>query len=311
MKIAMVGAGSWARVHLEILTQEACIEVVGHVHPHPEKLETAIQRWGGRAYANCEELLNHEQVDAVWVTVPPGSHGEIEQSLITRRIPFFVEKPLSADRKTAETISEAIDRAGLIVGVGYHWRAMDTIPLVKEKLAGKSVRMVLAAWHDATPPPGWWHRQETCGGQIVEQATHLFDIARLLVGEARVLASTASRTDRATYPDMDVADISAALLQFDQGAKGVFTATCLLGGPAEIHVQLVCDGLFITLTQQGALFDYGCEKIEINMGNNPFQTENLAFIKAIQQINPSLLFSSYADALKTHHLTHDVFEKSQ
>ena len=311
MKIAMVGAGSWARVHLEILTQEAFIEVVGHVHPHPEKLETAIQRWGGRAYANCEELLNHEQVDAVWVTVPPGSHGEIEQSLIARCIPFFVEKPLSADRKTAETIGEAIERAGLIVGVGYHWRAMDTIPLVKEKLAGKSVRMVLAAWHDATPPPSWWHHQETCGGQMVEQATHLFDIARLLVGEAKVLASTASHIDRAAYPDMDVADISAALLQFDQGAKGIFTATCLLGGPAEIHVQLVCDGLFITLTQESVVFDYGNEKIEVNKGNNPFKTENLAFIKAIQENNPLLLYSNYADALKTHRLTHAVLEKSQ
>lgn len=311
MKIAMVGAGSWTRVHLEVLTQDPSIEVVGHVHPRPEKLETVIQRWGGRAYANCEELLNHEQVDAVWVTVPPGSHGKIEQSLIARRIPFFVEKPLSADRKTAETIGEAIERAGLVVGVGYHWRAMDTIPLVKEKLAEKSVRMVLAAWHDATPPPSWWHRQETCGGQMVEQATHLFDIARLLVGEAKVLASTASRIDRVAYPDMDVAVISAALLLFNQGAKGVFTATCLLGGPAEIHVQLVCDSLFITLTQQGVIFDYGCEKIEVNNSNNPFQTENLAFIKAIQQNDPTLLYSSYVDALKTHRLTHDVLDKSQ
>ena len=311
MKIAMVGAGSWARVHLEILTQEAFIEIVGHVHPRPEKLSTTIQRWGGRAYANCEELLNHEQVDAVWVTVPPGSHGKIEQSLIARHIPFFVEKPLSADRKTAETIGEAIEHAGLVVGVGYHWRAMDTIPLVKEKLAGKSVRMVLAAWHDATPPPSWWHHQETCGGQMVEQATHLFDIARLLVGEAKVLASTASHIDRAAYPDMDVADISAALLQFDQGAKGIFTATCLLGGPAEIHVQLVCDGLFITLTQESVVFDYGNEKIEVNKGNNPFKTENLAFIKAIQENNPLLLYSNYADALKTHRLTHAVLEKSQ
>jgi len=311
MKIAMIGAGYIAGVHLNALAQLPEVEVAAHVSHFAEGLKNSVRRWGGRAYATCEELLKNEKIEAAWVTVPPGSHGEIERSFITRRIPIFIEKPLSADRKTAELLGEEIEKTGLMVGVGYHWRAMDTVPVAQEKLAGKSIRMVLASWHDLTPPPPWWRRQETCGGQMVEQATHLFDISRLLVGEAKVLYSTASRMERASFPGMDVSDVSAAVLQFDQGAKGIFTATCLLDGPAEIHVQLVCEGLFVTLTQTGVTFDYGKQKVERKIGNDPFLEEDVAFLEAILRGDSSLLFSSYEDALKTHELTQDVLERTQ
>jgi myo-inositol 2-dehydrogenase/D-chiro-inositol 1-dehydrogenase len=311
MKTAMIGAGYIAGVHLNALVQLPEIEVTAHVSPSLEKRKDAVRHCGGRAYSTCEEMLKSETIEAAWINVPPGSHGKIERSFITRRIPMFIEKPLSADRKTAEKLGEEIEKSGLVVGVGYHWRAMDTVPAVREKLAGKAIRMVLASWHDLTPQPTWWRHQETCGGQMVEQVTHLFDISRLLVGEAKVLYSTASRVERASFPGMDVSDVSAAVLQFEQGAKGVFTATCLLDGPAEIHVQLVCEGLFVTLTQSGVTFDYGKEKVERKIGNDPFLAEDVAFLEAVRRGDESLLFSSYQDALKTHELTQDVLERTQ
>ena len=311
MKIAMIGAGGMAPRHLNILTSEPGIEVVGHVSPFPEELAAAVRRWGGRGYASCKDLLQHEEVNAAWITVPPGSHGEIEMSLIERGIPFFVEKPLSADRRTGEEIAATVASKGIIAGVGYHWRAMDTIPEVKRTLAGKPAHMVCAAWHDATPPPVWWRHQATSGGQMVEQATHLFDIARFLVGEACVTAAAAGRHERPKYPDADVDDVSAALLRFNGGAIGVFTATCLLGGNAAVYVQLMCEGLLITVTQGGVTYDTGRERREVRVGSDPGVAEDRAFLEAVRRNDPTLLFSSYADALLSHRLTHDVLEASR
>ena len=42
--------------------------------------------------------------------------------------------------------------------------------------------------------PAWWGRVEQGGGQVIEQATHLYDLARLLMGEATVVGA-ASTTD--------------------------------------------------------------------------------------------------------------------
>lgn len=173
MKIAIVGAGWVANRHLGKLVEEKNVEIVGHVSPITKELETSTKRWGGRGYKTVPDLLIHEQVDAAWITVPPAEHGEIELDLIDKGIPFFVEKPLSADRTTGEEIAKKIRVKGLIVAVGYHWRAMDTIPEVKKFLIKNPARMVMAAWHDSTPPPTWWQLQETSGGQIVEQATQI------------------------------------------------------------------------------------------------------------------------------------------
>lgn len=235
MKIAMIGTGYFAQRHLAILTSEPNIEVVGHAATTIEKATQASQRWGGRPYTNCADLLEHETVDAAWICVPPGSHDTIEQSLIERDIPFFVEKPLSADRQTAEVLAAAIAAKGIIVGVGYHWRAMDTIPEVRQTLSDHPARMVIGTWYGTTPPALWWRHQATSGGQIIEQATHLFDISRFLVGDASVTSAMAGHHYRPAYPDADVADVSSALLCFNMGAIGLFSATCLLERPAVIQ----------------------------------------------------------------------------
>lgn len=310
MKIAIIGAGGFAQHHLKMLAEEPGVEVVGHVSRTPESREAAAERWGGRAYASVKELLEHERLDAAWIVLPPHVHGDIEESLIARNIPFFVEKPLAADFDTAERIAARLRERGLVAGVGYNWRAMDTLLEVRYALEKTPPHLVLAAWHDATPPPTWWHRQETSGGQVVEQATHLFDLARYLVGEATVLAATADRHPRPDYPNLNVADVSTALLRFDTGAKGVFTATCLLEGPAEVYLKFVCEGLLITVTREGVVYDTGREGREVKLGESPTVRENRAFLEAVRQHNPALLYSSYEDALLTHRLCFDVLEAS-
>jgi myo-inositol 2-dehydrogenase / D-chiro-inositol 1-dehydrogenase len=311
MRIAFVGAGWVANRHLRSLATEADVEVVGHISPLPKELDVATHRWGGRGYRTVKDLLANEKVDAAWITVPPGEHGEIEAIFLDQGIPLFIEKPLSADRETGERIGAAIREKGVIAAVGYHWRAMETIPEVRQSLASNPVRMVLAAWHDSTPPPLWWRHHETSGGQMVEQATHLVDLARYLVGEARLLQSCAADCPRAAYPDADVASVSAALLRFAEDVPGVFSATCVLGGPAEIYVKLVCEGLLITITQTGVTYETGKEKREVRLEKDPFLIEDRAFLQAVRGDDPRLLFSSYEDALKTHALCHDILEQYQ
>ncbi len=311
MKIAFVGAGWVAGRHLGQLTTQSDLEIVGHVSPVAAEREAATRRWGGRAYTTVADLLSHEKVEAAWITVPPGDHGAIEDAFLERSIPLFIEKPLSADRATGVKIGEKIQKKGLIAAVGYHWRAMDTLIEVKKRLAKNPPRMVLAAWHDSTPPPVWWRHQKTSGGQMVEQVTHLFDLARYLVGEGQVLDSSATAHPHPIYADADVANVSAALLNFPKGVPGVFSATCLLGGPAEIYLKLVCEGLLVSITQTDVTYETAKEKQIVRLGNDPFLTEDRAFITAIKKNDPGLIYSSYTDALLTHALCHDVLEKSQ
>ena len=45
--------------------------------------------------------------------------------------------------------------------------------------------MIVGEYHVGTPAARWWRRRAESGGQFVEQACHLVDLARVLAGEAR------------------------------------------------------------------------------------------------------------------------------
>ncbi len=308
----MFGTGWFANEHLKLLSTEPEVEIVGHVATNPAKALAAAQKWGGRGFTSCQELLESEKVEAAWICVPPipAVHQAIEPILIEHNIPFFVEKPLAANLEIPERINEAINARQLTVGVGYHWRAMDTLHQVRKTIATNPVRMVVGNWYSNAPKVEWWQKQATGGGQIIEQATHLYDLARFLVGEAQVIAATANYFERPASPDADIAGVTAALLNFEQGATGLFSTTCILEAGIAVNLQLICDGLSITITQQKVIYDTGKEQREEILGNNPYLTEDQAFLEAVKYNRPSALISTYADALRTHRLCCEVVNAS-
>jgi myo-inositol 2-dehydrogenase/D-chiro-inositol 1-dehydrogenase len=304
----MIGAGGIAVRHLEVLAAEPDVSVVGHVAAGLDSARRAANRWGGRAYPTVADLLSAERPDAAWVTVPPHAHGPIEFALIEGRVALFVEKPLSAERWLAREIAAAIARSGLVSAVGYQWRAIDPLDELRAALSDRPPRLVLGAWHGVLPTPAWWRRQALSGGQMVEQATHLLDLARYLVGEARVAHAAAGTWRRAGIEDADVAGVSTAALQFESGALGSFTATSLLAANESVRLQLICDALLVSITREGVSYDRGRERREVRVLSDPIAAVDRAFLGAVRAGNPALVYSSYADALRTHELAFDVQE---
>ncbi len=309
MKLAFVGTGKIAQRHLAVLTTLPNIEIVGHTSPTPAHVDKAVAQWGGRGYPDLDTLIKNETIDAVWVTVPPSAHGAIEHKLIENNIPFLVEKPLALDRQTADNIEKMIQDHNAIVAVGYNMRALDTIPQVRKLLEDHPVHLVVVTWHGSTPSTDWWQHQSLSGGQVVEQATHLIDLARSLVGEAKFISSISAQHNRPQYPDSDIADVNTALLHFNS-VPGIVSTTCLLSGSSDIRLRLICEGLLIDVTMAKVTYDYGHKRYEIKSQENSYLNQNRAFIEAIQQHDPSLVYCNYSDALKTHQLCLDISENS-
>lgn len=311
LRVATIGAGGFGRRHLDALERLGGAHVVGHHARTMESAEGLARRYGGRAYGTVDAMLDDERPDAVWIAVPPAAHGHAETACIARGVPFLVEKPLSADRDTAERVHEALAGTGLVSAVGYHWRAFDTLAELRERLAATPVRMVRGSWHGDTPSPAWWRRRSGSGGQMVEQATHVLDLARHLLGEAEVLSAAALEVERDTHPDADVAVASTATLRYAHGALGLFSATCALAGPAEIELALYAEGLHVVIDQEGVRYDDGREVRTVRHERDPLEVENAAFVAAVRAADPSLVLCSYADALGTHRLAHAIAEAAR
>jgi predicted dehydrogenase len=309
LRLGLIGAGGVTVQHLPVLERLGRTELVGVA----SRRLGPVQRLGVPAYTDARRMLDEQQPDVVFVCVPPDAAPAACELVIERRIPFLVEKPLAANADAPIRLERAIADAGLIVAVGYQWRGLDFLPDLRARLDSRPPRLVVGRWVGDTPPPGWWRKVEQGGGQVVEQATHLFDLARFLVGEASVVAAASERWDRAAYPDADVACVSGALLRFEGGAIGSFSNTCV-SPEGLVDLELASDGLHATIRLGGhwpatrwtlTLTDDAGTRVVENR-RNPYEVQAEAFLDAVQTGDPTRVLSSYADALKTDRLTRAV-----
>jgi myo-inositol 2-dehydrogenase / D-chiro-inositol 1-dehydrogenase len=298
IRIGLVGAGFIAGRHVDSLTAIDGVSVVGVADPQQDRAARLAARAGARSCPDWAQLLADRDLDALYVCVPPFAHGAVEEAAVDRGIPLFVEKPLATDLPTAERLAGRIEGAGLLTAVGYHWRYLDTVAAARELLAGTPARMVLAAWLDKAPGAQWWARQEGSGGQTVEQATHLFDVARVLVGEVTGGCAVGSRS-----PDGpgDILDVCTAALRFDSGAVGSFANSCLLPRGLRIGIELVAPGLGLWLTEhQLVITDRDGERTVPRLVD-PIAAEDRAFVAAVRGEGDDIR-APYAEALRTHRL---------
>jgi len=114
--------------------------------PQADRAAALARKAGAAACGDPERMLDEIPVDAVYVCVPPGSHGAPERAALRRGLPLFVEKPLDADLTVAEELAAEIEAAGVPTATGYHWRYFDTVERAVELLAGRPPRLLIGSW---------------------------------------------------------------------------------------------------------------------------------------------------------------------
>jgi predicted dehydrogenase len=300
MRIGVIGTGSIASRHVSALESIEGAEVVAHLATSDAKAVAAASRSRGVGFSSLDEFVRRGRPDAVFVCVPPHRHGEIEDRLIDDGIPFLVEKPLAAGGQPAERVGERIAGRGLVAAVGYHWRALDHLSTARDALAGRDIRMIMGEYHVGTPAAPWWRRRAESGGQFVEQACHLVDLARVIAGDAEVAAAHGVHFERLGLPDADIAGVGVALLRYTSGTLGVFSATSILPKVASIGLRVVCEGLQVAITLSETVILDADGSRATAAAENPYVRQDAAFLDAVGTGDPARVYCSYADALLTH-----------
>jgi predicted dehydrogenase len=311
--LALIGAGWITPAHLAALDRLDRTTLVGVASARLERARATAEPRGATAYVDIDRLLDEQRPDLVYIAVPPSAAIAVCEAVVARGIPFLAEKPLAAtDADGPARIAKATQERSIVAAVGYHMRSLEQIPEVQARLADRPARLVTAHWMDGTPAPAWWLRADVGGGQVVEQATHLFDLARLLVGEAMVVGAASVRDEPVTPPGADVADATAAVLRFDNGAVGTFANTRRL--PTHVvDISFSSDGLLTTIRRTSdtpggweVTFRDGRTVLTLPPGRDPYESQAEAFLDAVEAGDPSAVRSTYADALKTDRLTRAV-----
>lgn len=308
LRLGFVGAGGIAQRHLGVLERFEDVELAAFADTDVGRAEESARRYGARSYPDAEAMIDEARLDALYICVPPFAHGSPERAAIAAGLPFFVEKPVSLDLAAAEAI--AADAAGLVTAVGYHWRYLSFLDEVRARLAHSPARLLSGYWLDSTPPPRWWWRQDRSGGQMVEQVTHLIDLARHLCGEVESVYALASHDARADFPDLDVATVSTASLKFANGAIANLAATCLLGWNHRAGLHLFGDRLAIEMTDRDVMIDTGAGRPVTPNEGDPVEREDRDFIDAVKG-GENRIRCPYSEALATHRVALAIAEAAK
>jgi len=307
VRIGFIGTGGIAGAHFNTLEQIEGAQPVAFCDVSQAAAETAARRFQGRAYSDARKMLEAETLDAVYVCVPPHAHGA-EILVAQKGCALFIEKPISNSMKTAEKIGAAIEGAGILSSVGYHFRYYAATERMQKILAAKGAAqpaMSYGYWLGSFPGVAWWRNMEQSGGQLNEQATHIVDLARYLIGDIKKVTCTAAqRAMHNQYPDSTVPDVTAMTVEYQNGAIGLFSTSCLLGSVNTVgldfmalNAQYELRGNALQVRKQNG------ETLSFVDDNNAYLEEDRAFIKAVKTGKRLGIRSTYADALKTQAVT--------
>jgi len=302
LKVGFVGAGGNARGHMQRVSAVEGVDLAAICDVDGERAKTAAEEHGAKAYTDYMELLNTEQLDALYVSIPPFAHADIELQAAGRGLHLFVEKPVELSMDAALKVCEAIDDAGVISCVGYQLRYLDPTQRLKKWLSGKTIGMVTSTRWGGLPGTPWWRKMDESGGQLVEQTTHQIDLIRYFAGEVTEVSARYALRTMGDVEGLDIPDAQVLWMQFASGAVGSTTTSCMAvdgGGKGDLDILL-----------RSQRVGWGAQALtsspEVPELAGPYEdTPNIdeIFVAAIRANDQSKILSSYLDGVKTLDIT--------
>ena len=306
LKVGFIGCGGIAGYHFNHYTEklaEARITAVCDLID--ERAAAAAKRFSATAYKDYREMLNREELDAVYICVEPCAHDGMELMAIEKGCHLFVEKPVALDLAYAQKVEKALNDKGLINAAGFQDRYIDFVPTMQNWVNTNEVGFFTGWWVGGMPGVWWWRNRKTSGGQAVEQTIHIFDMCRNLFGEVAEVQAFGRRGLMCGIENYDTEDASAVNLKFESGLIGTIYSGCFVQGPGSkcgieafaktSHLEYV-ERVSLSIKEENR--DVFCK-----VGNDYGMEGELAFIDAILDDDQGQILSSYSEAVKNLELT--------
>lgn len=309
VRAGMIGTGSISRVHLEWMKQREDVEIVALCDVSKKAVAEKAGNYGATAYTNHNDMLRENSLDAVWICTPPTARKGLIQSCVSRGLPVFCEKPAAFDADTATEIARDIEEAEARVMVGYPFRVLPIIKTLKDALRDDTIHGIQSLYLcNVSLTMGlrpWFYDIEKSGGAMVDQATHVFDLLRVLFGEICRVDALGSNPVKPKGAGYTVDEVIGLILAYDSGAVGTHLHSWV-GNGWRTQIQMSGEKKFYQLDLTGGGLDIfqGSEKIHHPLTDKQLHSyENDVFIDMVKREDFSENPCTYEDAAKTLALT--------
>ncbi len=221
-KVAVVGFGFMGMTHAINILKNNNLKLVAIVDKDTAGIDRKIALKSGNfpiekidpktvasinKYANLDECLQNEQLDAVHICVHTNLHYELARRVLSKGIAVFLEKPMTLDIKQGEALIALAEENRCLFMVGHVLRFMSPYLKLKswvdDKTYGK-LRFLSMSRFSGVPAWGEWKERQSSfgssGGALFDLLIHDIDFMNYLFGapdkiDSKILPGVLSNHD--------------------------------------------------------------------------------------------------------------------
>lgn len=226
LRTGIIGMGFLGKVTARELDRSKSGELAAIADVSDENLHAAGEEFNvpdAARYADYEEMIDSENLDAIAVTTPHGLHADQLLTGLEKGLHVLCEKPMCTNLEDAHEIVERTKQSDQTVMLGYQRHLASAFIEAREYWHedGRTPDFVTAEvtqdWINAVE--GSWKADPDLsgGGQLYDTGSHLVDSVLWMTG----LTPTSVSADMIFHDDAERIDTQATLtVQFEEDAVG-------------------------------------------------------------------------------------------
>lgn len=174
--------------------------------------------------SNASDVINHPDVDAVYIATPPVAHCEYALQVAEVGKPCYVEKPMAMTHRECQQMIDAFKAQNVPLYVAYYRRCLPRFVKVREMLQDGAIGQLTSvhivhygklATGDKTK--NWRYNPSIAGaGEFLDLASHGFDILDFTVSPIKRVSGFARNTGNAYHAE----DVTTSCFEFESGVMG-------------------------------------------------------------------------------------------
>jgi predicted dehydrogenase len=189
-----------------------------------------------QAFGSYQELLECDQVDAVYNPLPNDAHAEWTIKAAQAGKHVLCEKPLALSAAQAQEMAAACTAAGVKLAEAFMYRLhplwVETVRMVRRGDIGElaAVESWFSFYND--DPDDIRNQVERGGGALLDIGCYCINAARLLFGAEPMRVQAKVRRD----PAMGIDTLASAVLEFPGGGLSCFTCSTRAEPYQTVHI---------------------------------------------------------------------------
>ena len=229
LRVAVLGMGWWSDVLSDAIKRSDQMEIVACFTRSADKRQAFANKYGCRAAASYEEILNDRSIAGIINTTPNNVHLETTRQAAEAGKHVFLDKPIANTVKEGMEIAEVCKKAGVVLALGYQRRREHHFRWIKSEIdAGRFGKLVQAECNISRDRLGqfdlssWRYTAAGMpGGVMLQIGIHYVDVLEFLMGPIK---SVSARLAQLVLPG-DNPDVANMILQHENNALSNLTAS--------------------------------------------------------------------------------------